>query len=418
MERRSWIKRWAWRLLPLLVLSVGGLGFLLLVSTRPELAQRDVVEKVWPVRAAPTVTTSIRPQLRFYGEVELRPLVSGRVVDVGPHFQNGGRVDAGELLVEIDRFEYEASAAEAAADLAEAKARLRELQTDLAAGKAMLEREKATENLRQRDAKRYADLQKRGAASIKSSDDAQMALLSATERVIERRFGIERLEANLARQAAVIQKLQVKERRAARDLSETRLSAPFAGYLTDIGIEVGKRVSQSDRAARLIDGSRLDVRFNIGMQQFGELLTTGELVGLPVEVVWSLQGNARRFAAVIERTGSEIDPSSGGVAVFARIESGEASRLLRPGAFVEVALPGPAYSGVVRLPETAWHDGHVMMVQDNRLLPREAVLVRRIGTDVLVRGAFGDDELALVTAIPGVQEGMRVTVVGEDRHGG
>ena len=59
-----------------------------------------------------------------------------------------------------------------------------------------------------------------------------------------------------------------------------------------------------------------------------------------------------------------------------------------------------------------------MMVQDNRLLPREAVLVRRIGTDVLVRGAFGDDELALVTAIPGVQEGMRVTVVGEDRHGG
>ena len=81
-------------------------------------------------------------------------------------------------------------------------------------------------------------------------------------------------------------------------------------------------------------------------------------------------------------------------------------------------MAGPTYRDVVRLPETAWHDGHVLMVDEGQLVQREAALVRRLGTDVLVRGAFAADEPVLVTPIPGAHEGMRVSIVGEGSNGG
>jgi membrane fusion protein, multidrug efflux system len=148
--------QWIWRIVPLVVLAIGGLAFALLLSTKPELAQQPVVEKVWAVRAAPAREITIQPTLRFYGEViagrevELRPLVGGRVVAVGPHFQDGGRVEAGESLIQIEAFDYEAAVAEATADLAEARARVRELQTDVESGKAMLAQEETAKALRQR----------------------------------------------------------------------------------------------------------------------------------------------------------------------------------------------------------------------------------------------------------------------------
>lgn len=421
---RASVGQWVWRVVPLVVPVIGGLAFMLLVSTRPELAQQPVAEKIWSVRAAPTEKTTIQPTLLFYGEViagrevELRPLVGGRVVAVGPHFQDGGRVEAGESLIQIEAFDYEAAVDEATADLAEARARVRELQTDVESGKAMLEQELTAKALRQRDVNRYVRLKRQGAVSVRAHDDAQMALLTAAERVIERGFGIERLGANLARQAAVIDRLEVKAKRAARDLQETKLTAPFAGYLTDIGTQVGKRIGQNDKVARLIDSSRLEVRFNLGMQNFGELSAAGSLVDSQVTVIWRLQGEARRFSAVIERTGSEIDASSGGIAAFGRIESGGSMALLRPGAFVEVEVPGPSYQDVVRLPETAWHDGKVLVIQDGGLVERQVTLARRLGSDILVRGKFAPGETVLVTPIPGAMAGMRVTVVPEASDGG
>ena len=419
MRSRAWIMRWTWRFLPLLILAAGALAFMMLVSTKPELAQSTVTEKVWPVRTVKGTLGSVQPDLQFFGEivagreVELRPLVGGRAIEVGPNFRDGGRVLAGDLLMAIDPFTYEQAVDEAEADLAEARARLQELESDAASAKAMLEHDRKVEDLRQRDLERFEELSRRGAASAKSFDDAQMSLLTAEEKVIERRYAIERLDANLARQKATIRKLEVQARRAARDLEQTELTAPFAGYLTDIAAEVGKQVSQSDPVARLIDAAGLEVRFNVGWQQYRELLEGGDLIGRPIQVVWGLHGEGRRFSATIDRTGSEIDTASGGIAVFARIEAGEGLHLLRPGAFVEIILPGPRYDGVLRLPEAAWYEGKVMLVNDGRLAARPATLVRRLGDDVLIRAPFQGDEAVLVTPIPGAEAGMRVNVVGE-----
>jgi len=399
------------------ILAAGILSFVALQATKPELAMSTVEERVWTVRAAPGRVITVQPEREFYGqivagrEVALRPLVPGRIVEVSDDFHAGGFVEAGNLLVALDPFDYEAAVSEAKAELAESRATLAELDIDLGSAKAMLEQEKRQLELRQRDAVRYQNLQERGAVSTKAYDDTQIALLNAAERVVEREYGIQKWEATYRRQQAVVDRLKVRLRRAERNLSDTRLEAPFAGYLTDIAAQVGKQVTQADAIARLIDPSQLEARFQVGTQHFGELLQGKGVEGRRIAIVWRLNDTPLRFEGEIERMGSEIDPASGSVDLYASVIDGEAMHLLRPGAFVQVEVPGPRYENVVRLPSTAWHDGKVFVVVDDHLQARSAELVRRLGQDVLVRGDLAASDDILVTPIPGVREGMAVQIV-------
>ena len=419
MARRGLFRRIALGLTPLLILALGFVGMQVLIATEPQLAPVPVEEKVWTVRAAPAAAETVQPDLLFYGqvkagrEVELRPLVSGRIVEVSPNFQAGAFVEAGEMLVAIDPFEYEAALAEAQAELAEAKARASELETDLETAKAMLEREQSQLDLRQKDADRFVNLRKRGAASTKAQDDAQLALLNAIEEVVQREFSIKKWQATYDRQQAVVDRLQVRVRRAERDLADTRSAAPFAGYLTDTGTELGKQVTQADRIARIIDPARMDVRFHVGTKRFGELMAGGSILGRPVTVTWQVAGSPQTYNGTITRIGPEIDAASGGVELYAELDLGPAQRMLRPGAFVEVRMKGPRFDNVVRLPESAWHGGLVFTIEEGKLAARDASLVHQMGEEVLVRGSFAEGEQILVTPIPAAEPGTRVKIAEE-----
>ncbi len=418
MARRSTFRRLALGLLPIGILAIGAVIMMGLVYTKLQLAPVDVAEKVWTVRAQSANTTDVRPELLFYGQtvaarqVELRPLVSGGVIAVNPVFQAGAPVTAGQVLLEIDPFNYEIAVSSARANLTEAQAALAELSTEVEANKAMLVEQETQQELRERDERRLSSLRTRGAASGKALDDSRMALLDTKSRLIERRFAVERLESNLLRQQAVIERAETELRRAEHNLSQTRLLAPFDGHLTDIGIELGKQVSQADRAARLIDSSRMDVQFYVSTRRFGELMSDTDVIGQKVSVTWQVQGSPQVFAGAITRIGPEIDAASGGVQLYAELAGISSSGSLRPGAFVEVRMAGPEFQDVVRLPEAAWHDGQVFAIEDGKLTARKASLVRRIGQEVLIRGAFGAGDQILVTPIPAVAHGMRVRIAG------
>lgn len=419
MARRGLLRRIALGLTPLVILAFGFVGMQVLIATKPQLAPVPVEEKVWTVRAATAIAGTVQPDMLFYGqikagrEVELRPLVGGRIVEVSAKYQAGAYVEAGEMLVAIDPFEYEAALAEAQAELAEAKARAEELETDLETAKAMLEREQSQLELRQKDADRFTNLRKRGAASSKAMDDSQLALLNAIEVVVQREFSIQKWEATYDRQQAVVSRLEVRVRRAERNLADTRSVAPFAGYLTDIGTELGKQVTQADRIARIIDPARMDVRFHVSTRHFGALMDAGSILGRPVEVTWQVSGTPRTYRGTITRSGAEIDAASGGIELYAELDLDKTQRMLRPGAFVEVRMKGPRFENVVRLPESAWHGGLVYMIDEGKLAAREVSLVQQIGQEVLLRGDFGPDEQILVTPIPAAEPGVRVKIAAE-----
>ena len=404
--------------LPLLTLVCAVLAVGYLRATKPEIERTGFEERARPIAAATVRIGDVQPAISAYGEVvaerdvELRALVAGPVVSVGENFVNGGTVRAGDLLVAIDPFEYRAAVTEAEASLAEARAQRAETEAELGAEEAGLVEERTQLELAERELERRRDLLAKGTAAQKTVDDALVRRSERARAVATTDRRAAGLRARLARQDAVIARSRVALERAERDLSNTRLIAPFAGYLTGISAALGKRLGVNDRVVRLLDQARLDIRIHLSDGDYGRLVSSAAgLRGRPVEVTWRAGSRNFPFRAVIQRADGEVDAASGGVRVYARIEDAGARVPLRPGAFVEVRIPDRVYRGAARLPETALVGGDtVYAVVEGRLEPRPVALLARVGNDVVVSGGLAEGERIATTRFPEIGPGVKVQV--------
>ena len=404
--------------LPLLTLVCAVLAVGYLRATKPQIERTGFEERARPIAAATVRITDVQPSISAYGEVvaqrdvELRALVAGPVVAVGEHFVNGGTVRAGDLLVEIDPFEYRAAVTEAEASLAEARAQRAETEAELGAEAAGLVEERTQLELAERQLERRRDLLAKGSGAEKSVDDALVRRSERARAVAATESRAAGLRARLARQDAVIARSAVALERAERDLANTRLIAPFDGYLTGISAALGKRLGVNDRVVRLLDLARLDVLIHLSDGDYGRLVSSAAgLRGRPIEVTWRAGSRNFPFRAEIQRADGEVDAASGGVRVYARIEQEVARVPLRPGAFVEVRIPDRVYRGATRLPETALVGGDtVYAVVDGRLEPRPVELLARVGNDVVVSGGIADGERIATTRFPEIGPGVKVQV--------
>ncbi|MEN8195715.1 MAG: efflux RND transporter periplasmic adaptor subunit [Pseudomonadota bacterium] len=404
-------------LLPIfiLLLAVAFAGYLR--ATKPPVQRTEVKERVWFVQTVPVSITTITPQLKLYGEivagqeVELRPLVSGRVVKLGESFADGGIVKKGEMLVTIDPFDYAADVAERNAQLAEARAKLKQFKEELSSEKAQIASDKLQIGLRERDVLRRENLRKRGAGSEKSLDDSRMALTDQRKQLAVRRKTIATLESRIVQQEAAITRAEVALRRAQRNFEETRLTAPFAGFLRDISTSLGKRVATNDRIARLIDAGWLEARFQISDDEYGRLIAAGPIKGMTAEVIWRTRAKTFTYEAAIERTSGRVESGSGGIHLFARIKNTDVTTVLRPGVFVEVRIKDRGYKNVVRLPDGALHgEDTVYAVVGGRLQARKVDIVARTGSDVLVRGALKAGDKVVANIFAEIGPGVKVEI--------
>ena len=402
---------------PAVVLAVAAAGFFYLRATKPLTAPEPVQERIWPVAAVTAAPRDVEPEIKVFGQifagrqVELRPLVEGRVVETGPAFVEGGIVATGELLVAIDPFDYENASQERRAQVDEARARLGEIQAERAGALELRVGDKEQVVLRQRDVARRRRLAARGVGSEKAFDDARLALSETRQRLIERERNIAQYGSRISQQQAVIDRLEIRLRQADRDLEQTRLVAPFEGFLVDVSTALGKRIGRSDRVARLIDARRLEVRFSLSNENLGRLLSVGEWRGRKIRAVWTAGDIVHAFSATIDRIQGEVDAAKGGVDLFARIIGAGPKTPLRPGAFIEVWFKERRYENLVRIPQTALHPGsRIFIARDGRLEERKVEVLARSGNDIYIRGAFAPGAKIVVTRFPEMIPGLKVSV--------
>lgn len=417
-QPRRRLRRLRRALLPLLVLGAGIAAFLAMMATRTAILPEAPGERVWAVEAATVALETTRPRIPLFGQavagrsVDLRPLVAGRVAAVGPDFREGGYVAEGDLLVAIDPFNFETALALRTAELAEARATLREVEADLAGARDQLGEDRRQLDLLRRETDRRRQLRRRGAISQKALDDGELALSRQQQTSSQRSNAVARFTARIERQQAAIRRAEAALARAERDLAETRLTAPFAGWLVDLGVEVGKQVGTAERVARLVDASRLEIGVTIPNDVFGDLDGGDGVVGRRLEAVWRTGAAARSFPARIARLEGEIDAASGGIAAFASLDALPEGTRLRAGAFVEVFLEGPEMQDAVRLPASAVFDGKRVyrIGADDRLEAVEVSVRAREGESLLVQGPLEDGQRIVLTRFPEIAPGVKVTV--------
>ena len=397
------------------------MAFLYLRATRPEATPAPAEERARPVAAVEARYVDVRPPIVEFGVVaagsvvELRPLVAGRIAELGPNFVEGGVVRKGETLAVIDRFDYEIEVADKEAAVAESRARLAEAQAELDAERRLLAIAREQAALRMADLERKRELSERGALSRKARDDATIAANEAKRSVEAAEQRLERLAARIEQSSAALARSEAALKRARRDLDETLLAAPEDGYLADASAAAGQRVGVGDRLARLIVARRLEVSFQLRRGDFGRLVggdgerAAERLLGRAVSVKWRVGPRDFAYDAVIDRLDAEIDPAGGGIGVRARLVDPDPGAPLRPGAFVEVRIPGELHRGVLRLPEGAVDgEGNVYVIEEGRLAPRRVELLRRMARDVLVRADITPGARIVTTHFPEIGPGQRV----------
>ncbi len=402
--------------LPVLAIAAAIAVAALLRATKPETPAGAPHERTWMVETVPVVFTDVQPELRLFGavvagrEVALRALVAGQVIETAANFTEGGFVRQGALLVAIDPFAFDQDLVERRAEAREARARLDELGARADAEQAMLAEDRRQLDISQRDVARREQLVG-GAVSEKTLDDARAAHSRAQNQVIQGEREVNALTAQNAQQRAVIERLDAVVARAERDLADTRLRAPFDGYLADIDAARGQRLNRGDRVARLIDSGRLEARVYLSDAQFATLDPDTTKAPDRATVIWRVGERAHVFDAEIDRIASEIDPAIGGIHVYARILGAGPEVPLRPGAFIEMRLADRPYSKVAQLPESTLHGGDtVYAVVEGRLAARTVHVLGYNRENVLVRGELKAGEPIVTTRLTEIGPGVKVTV--------
>jgi membrane fusion protein, multidrug efflux system len=413
-------------LLPLAVLAAAVAGYNYLKATKVELEKQAPRETSYAVRTVTAAFGPVTPMLVLYGvttagrQVEMRSLVSGRVVETGDGLRDGGIVSKGDILLKIDPFDFKIRLDEARAQAAEAKARLAEMQASLAMEKDTLSFARRQLQLAQSDLDRAKPLAQRGAVSDRTVDERQLLVVQRQQSVTLSENNIAIWTARVDQQKAVTSRLETAIAQAERRLKETTLEAPFDAYVSGIGAQVGRMVSANDSVATLIDRNWLEAKFTLTNEQYGRLVGAPDgLEGRPVELTWKVGDRTLRYPATIERVGARVTANTGGVDIHARLRDPSQPVPLRPGVFVEVVLEDALFENVAKVPSSAVYDSNrVYVVESGRLKARAVTVAGSSGADLLVTGELKAGELVVTTRLSAPGDGVRVELIKSDAGGG
>jgi membrane fusion protein, multidrug efflux system len=310
---------------------------------------------------------------------EVRPQVSGIV-----HkrlFAEGSRVEAGELLYQIDPATYESTLASAEAALAKSEAM--EYSTRL---KAL----------------RYNNLIKTDAVSEQEQIDAEAVWKQAVAEVAAARAAVQSAAINLA---------------------YTRVTAPIGGQIGKSMISEGALVT-AQQATALATIQQLDPLFVDVSQSAGEYLQlkkdlaagtgTGSASGTEVKIILS-DGAEYEETGMLEFSDVTVDQSTGTVTIRAIIANPKQELL--PGMFVRARLTSAQLQPAILIPQSAIvrnNRGQAMVMLVDTESKVEARLVetgRNIGEQIVIREGLAAGDQLIVAGLQKIRPGAPVKAV-------
>ena len=294
-----------------------------------------------------------------YSTVSVKPRVGGEITKVG--FREGDDVAAGALLFVIDPRPFEASIAEAKANLARDRARLTEAEQTL---------------------KRYQDLIKKEYITQEQFDQAQA--------------NDEALRATTQADEAAIETARL-------NLDYCRITAPVAGRTGGLLVHGGNIVKANDDRALVVINQVEPVRvsFAVPEKDFDEVKRRS--AGARLQVVASPPGG-KPETGELTFLDNAVDATTGTIVLKASFPNHD--RALWPGQFVSVSLTLKVDEDATVAPidaiQTGQSGSYVYVVKPDSTVDLRPVVVRRN------RGAW-----ALITS--GLAPGERVVTDGQLR---
>ena len=381
-------------LLPVAALLLGLAVAVAIVKARPKVSRQQTAALPPLVRVIQAQPTDLKLVVHSQGTV--RPLVestvvaqvSGRIDWVSPAFAEGGFFRKGDKLIQIDDRDYEVAVSQAEAAMAQAQVRLQ-----LENAEAELAREEWQE--------------------LGSGSGNPLALR----------------EPQMAEARATLQAAQSALDKARLDLERTAVRAQFDGRIRVKLVDLGQFINRGTPVANVYSTQAAEVRLPVRKD---DLLFVGLDPSLRFDVDnrdrpgvllrASIGGSDYTWRGDIVRTGSEFDPNTRMLPLFARVDdplgrgSQGSGKSLPMGLFVDAEIDGIELQNIFILPRSAIRDGSQVLVVDeeSRLRLRDVEIVRIERDRALIQQGLRPDDLICVSQIETVVDGMSVRTQLED----
>ena len=353
------MKRW----LPIVVLLSGACS----VEEPAEPASAPASATV-PVRVQVLQQQSWQGSVETFGvvealeEVDVAAELSGTVSSV--HVSEGDRVEAGQLLLELDAEKRELAVRQARQSAEQARTALHEARLKL---------------------ERRRELANQQTIAEEVLDSARLAVDAA---------------------AAAYQQALAAQQLAVRELADTRIVSPSPGLVDIKAVEPGEAVTAGATLIKLQAVAALRVHTWVSEKDVPWIRA-----GAPAEVrVSGFPGAA--LAARIEWVGVNADPATGNFPVKLILQQDSGS--IRPGMTATATIKGFERQNVVLLPEQALVDRQrrrvVFVVEDGRARLREPQLFAGLGDRLVVLGGVGPGDQVVVSGQRRLLDGTPVSI--------
>jgi len=409
----SWRNRVIRIVLPVLLLLAGALAFKTLKASRPEPPVQAQTERAWTVRTQQAQLQPLHPQLTLYGRVEsprmtrLTAAVTAFVEQV--YFDEGERVTAGDLLIQLDARDAQLLVQQREADLNAARARVDAEHVRHRADQKALKIEQELLALSRRAVRRFENLATRKVGSEEQLDDARRNWQQQALALNSRRQALSDHPNRLAQLEAEQQRTEALHESAKLDLQRTRVTAPFDGLISRRQAAPGDRVRSGDPLISLYNPGQLEVRAQIPDRHLGSIRSA---LDNPTPLAAIALQNGDRIALQLSRLASEVDGGRAGVDALFQVVGPQP---LEPGRTLTLQLQLPALPELLALPPQALYGlNRIYRVVDGRL---EGIQVERIGsrtdpqgnTRILVRSPqISSGDSIVITQLPNAIPGLKV----------
>lgn len=401
--------------LGLLLLAGGQVYWAVTEAGSEESSQRPARERVFAVDVATFIATTVSPIISSYGNVkswqslEIRALVAGEILELSPEFRDGGRVEVGDLLVQIDPSRAKSSVDIAQTELLEAEAELRDARAGLELTRAEYEVAQKQHLFREQAMTRQEGLKERGVGTDADLETAALALTTSEQTLLGHQQSLAQAETRIWRAEIAVSRVEITLGDAERALEETSVEAPFSGVLSEVTAVLGGLVSTNEKLAVLIDPAALEIAFRVSNAQFSRLVDdSGRLRDISIRAVLELDRLPFSVDGKIERVGAAVGDGQTGRVLYARLDS-SSSLTLRPGDFLIVEINEDPIGNVAVIPASAvTSDGRLFVLGDEERLEEITVeILRRQADTVIIAGMPLGREYVLARS-PQIGAGIKV----------
>ncbi len=324
----------------------------------PDARVLPIVQTVEPELRASQVTLDATGTVNVRSYVELSTQVTGRVVSVSPALRPGGSFGDGEVLLTIERRDFELALDQAKADVAAAQSQVLLAQAE-------------------------GDAARKNYALLHPGKPVPPLVAKLPQ---------------IAQGRAQLQAAQARQDIAALDLSRTEFALPFAGRVTETSAEIGQMVSSGQSFGQAFSVESLEVTVPISQIDLSRI---EPVKGRSVVV----SSDDRTFMALVERVSAELDGRTRFAKLFLSLAS---ETTITPGAFVDVVVQGPTIEKTFVLPEAAEQGGgYIWWVKEGALVQHNPKILARTGSDLIIE-AFDAGQGIVVGPVPGAFEGLKV----------